>query len=152
MKCITSLKNKNLLKSNKNNPGGFTLIEVLVVLAILAILMTIAFIFLGDQGKRARLATATSSVKSAMTIAAACQVIEGTVQEPPDGIRGPGDTICTGAASISENSVWPQLPEKCRYCGRDGTKINFECQNADCASVSGKSFCDYNNTQCVQEN
>lgn len=141
-----------MLKYRKGKKEGFTLIEVLVVLVILAILMTIAFVFMGDQGKRARLATATSSVKSAMTIAAACQVSGGTIQTPPDGSRGPGNAICTGAPSISENAVWPELPQKCLYCGSDGTKINFQCQNTACVSVSTKSFCDYNTTQCIQNN
>ncbi len=129
---------------------GFTLIEILVVLAILAILMTIAFIFLGDQGKRARLATATSSVKSAMTIAATCRVMGGAIQSPPDDDPGPGGAICSGVTTISDTAVWPKLPDKCRYCAPNGTKITFQCQNDTCASVSDKSYCDYDSTQCVQ--
>jgi prepilin-type N-terminal cleavage/methylation domain-containing protein len=141
-----------LLKYKQSKESGFTLIEIMVVLVILAILMTISFVFLGDQGKRARLATATASVKSSMTIAATCQVMGGTgaVQAPPDDSRGPGNAICSGVSTIPDTSVWPKLPEKCLYCGRDGTKINFECQNKACADISTKSFCDYNNTQCVQ--
>lgn len=151
VKRITSPKTKNVLKYKQDREKGFTLIEILVVLVILAILMTIAFVFLGDQGKRSRITTATSSIKSAMAIAGACYAMGTTPSSPPDGNRGPGSLIC-GDGKISNTAVWPELPEKCLYCGNDGTKINFECQNTACGNVSEKSYCDYNTTQCVQNN
>jgi prepilin-type N-terminal cleavage/methylation domain-containing protein len=154
-----SLKCNNLVTYNKkNNKRGFTLIEVLAVLTILGILMTIALIFMGNQGKRARFATATSSVKSAMTIAATCQVLGGVISDPESDNRdGGGNYICSGVSQVS-NTVWPLLPEKCSYCGKgetgtdDETKIWFQCLDESVCSgnESDYSYCDYDTTQCVQ--
>lgn len=142
-----------MLESKKGN-SGFTLIEVLIVLVIISILMTIAFIFLGDQGKRARLATAASSVKSAMTIASTCQILGGIVQDPPDnGDQGPGTAICTGVASLPATSVWPKLPDKCYYCWKGNTEpknIRYRCDGS--CDENTDSYCNYDNTQCVQKN
>jgi len=156
-KSIISHKNKKLLKYRQSKESGFTLIELLIVLTILAILMTIAFVFLGDQGKRARLTTASMSVKSAMTIAAACYTSGGTISNPPSGInsgRGPSsDPVCVGSPTLSAEAVWPQLPEKCRYCGdiTADSKIEFECQNSSSCGA-GSSYCKIDTTQCIQNN
>lgn len=136
-------------KKNSKFSAGLTLIEILVVIAIIAILATIVFVAIGNQRQRARLAGAAASVKSTMTIAAACTVSGGTVSDPPDG-RGPSDyPVCSGASSYSQ-SVWPKLPEKCRYCGAiSDLKINFECRGASSCGEK-PSFCSIETTECVQ--
>lgn len=128
------------------------MIEILVVLAILAILMTIVFVSLGNQRQRARLAGATSSVKSAMTLAATCYTMGGTVNSPPtDSQTGNSIAVCGDSQTVG-SSVWPDLPQRCYYCGMSGTQVFFECMASSCDGASQKSFCDIGTTQCVQNN
>lgn len=128
---------------------GFTLIEVLVVLAILAILATIVFVSIGNQRQRARLTGAASSVKSAMTLAAACAMFDGTVRQP--SAQG-GNQLCEGSSQVSASIVWPALSGNCFYCTIESNNITFRCSGSCGGIGGGDSYCNYDSTQCVQNN
>lgn len=136
----------------KNCREGFTMIEILLVMAIISILSTIVFASIGNQRQRARLANATSSVKSATTIATTCHAMGGDISNPGvDNRDGDGKYICSGVMQV-DNVLWPKLPESCSYCGKNGTKIMFQCtKDGKCSgSEPDYSSCDFNNSKCVQ--
>jgi len=132
------------------NFRGFTLIEILLVIAIIAILATIVFVGTAGQRQRARMTGAVASVKSAMTPAMACISLDGEIQEPAE--TG-GNAICSGSSEISESITWPVLPNNCFYCDMpyEGT-ITFRCSGS-CGGIGGEdSFCDYRTSQCEIRN
>lgn len=138
---------------NINCEKGLTMVEILVVIAIIAILATVVFVSVGNQRQRSRLAGATTSVKSAMTIAGACYAMGETINAPPvDSRIGSSVQVCGGAQSVGNSSVWPDLPEKCYYCGMSGTQVLFQCTGGSCSGVGEKSSCDYDSTECIPKN
>jgi prepilin-type N-terminal cleavage/methylation domain-containing protein len=148
------LKNSKLIENLKfkikNSRRGFTLVEVLTVVALIGILVTIAFLSLRSQRQRAQVAAAVASVKGAMTPATLCKSLDGEIQAPAAGSTG-GDTLCEGSSEIPESIKWPVLSNNCRYCSLDGTRVEFNC--GACGSGSGgNSFCDFSTTQCETRN
>ncbi len=70
----------------KNNKKGFTLAELLIVVAIIAVLVAIAIPVFGAQLDKSKLATATANVRSAYAeYVADClsgEITEGTPPSP----------------------------------------------------------------------
>ncbi len=130
---------------------GFTLIELILVVVIIGILATMVFIALEGQGKRARLAAAATSIKSAISVATVCQSLGGTVSDPGSDVQGPSaDSVCPDISQFSGESFWSKLPGKCYYCGKSSSTIYFQCSFQNCATAGAqKSSCDYVSGQCV---
>lgn len=134
-------------KHSKFSPG-FTLVEILVVLAIIAILASIVFVSLGNQRQRARVMAAVAAVKSAMTPAMTCATLGGTVAAPA---AGGGNALCSGSDEIPATILWPVLSNDCHYCPLSGNRVEFNCEV--CGSGSdGNSFCNFTTTQCEAHN
>lgn len=127
---------------------GFTLVEILVVMAIIAILASIVFVSLGNQRQRARVTAAVASIKSAMTPAMTCSSLDGTVQVP---VAVGGNALCLGSDETPETILWPVLSNNCVYCGLNGSKVEFNC-DACGSGNGGNSFCDFTTTQCEAHN
>jgi prepilin-type N-terminal cleavage/methylation domain-containing protein len=144
----------NLYKMNiKNDNKGFTLIELLMVIVIIGILSGVVFIALQGQGKRTRLAAATTTMKNMMSVGTACLSLDGEVSNPGTDIQKPANPlpICSGVSQFSE-SVWLKLPEECLYCGKSGSAVYYQCSTAACGDISEQSSCDFMSGQCVQTN
>jgi prepilin-type N-terminal cleavage/methylation domain-containing protein len=143
--------------------AGFTLVEMMVVVVIIGILASIVFAAIEGQGKRTRLAVATTSLKNAMTVATTCFSLGGEindtgvdVQYPIQPIEGGSPLpvlICKNVSQFSE-AYWPKLPDGCRYCKTKETKVLFQCSNTGCDEVAAAdmSSCDYKSGQCEQNN
>ena len=121
------------------------MVEILLTLAIISILSTIVFAGVSSQRQRARVIAAIASVKSAMTLAMACDSVGGEVLPPEIGSIG-GGSLCAGSEGIPETIIWPALTNDCYYCGMSEKGVLFRCSGT-CGS-GNESFCDYKTTRC----
>jgi len=65
----------------KINKKGFTLVELLLVIAIIGILAAVLFVSLGKQRERARMTTFKENMRGLVTAATACHDAGGTIQD-----------------------------------------------------------------------
>ena len=86
----------------KNNKKGFTLAELLIVVAIIAVLVAVAIPVFTTQLEKSREATDVSNIRSAYAAMMAEFIANGnasstqvSVNQRQDGWQGPGGTIIT---------------------------------------------------------
>lgn len=86
----------------KNNKKGFTLAELLIVVAIIAVLVAIAIPVFTTQLEKSREATDVANVRSAYAALMADYIADGsagsavvTAQQQQSSWQGPGGTIMT---------------------------------------------------------
>jgi len=92
------MKGLNLNKS-MNNAKGFTLIELMIVVAIIGILAAIALPAYQDYTKKAKFAEVVTAVGAARSAVTICFQEEGALTNCVGGYRGiPGDV--TGASGV----------------------------------------------------
>ena len=93
----------------KLNKKGFTLVELLLVIAIIGILAAVLFVSLGKQRERARMTTFKENMRGLVTAATACHdaggdvlaVQRGAVCNPPNDIGNiPAIQNCDGDGDI----------------------------------------------------
>jgi len=99
---------------NKKYSKGFTLVELLVVIAIIGILAAVVLVSLSSQRNKANESASLQSAKSAMPYAADC--ILRNVAVP---VAAAGSAVCPGAP------VWPALSGTCAYGGTASTNVTI---------------------------
>jgi prepilin-type N-terminal cleavage/methylation domain-containing protein len=124
------------------NKKGFTLIEMLIVIAIIAILAALILVIVSQAPKNARLNNAKTALKGAMLIVVACNDANSAVNTPSGAEDGTRD-ICP----ITPNSHWPKLPAGYLYTGgsynsiscsfgistnRDSSDLTCNCSSQTC--------------------
>ncbi len=90
---------------NKKHQKGFTLVELLIVIAIIGILAGIVIVSMGNVRDRARKSSLQSTLSSITTIAALCVNDGGNILDPA-AANGGGD-ICDDTSITNE--TWPDL-------------------------------------------
>jgi len=127
---------KKYLKINK---GGFTLVEVLLVIAIIGILAATIYVGMGGQRNRARAHSALESIRSALPYAVDCYI-----QGDQPIRRSAGGNVCNPANAFT----WPALPTGCSYLGN--ADISGDTQIAYCNSDSAglRVYCSVENARC----
>jgi prepilin-type N-terminal cleavage/methylation domain-containing protein len=89
-------------KSNK----GFTLVELLLVIAIIAILATVLFVSLGSQRERARVSAFKENARGLVTTYTACADGQGEIFGTAAGadLDGTGAACTGGTSGIDQNT------------------------------------------------
>jgi len=93
------------MPKKKNRRSGFTLVELLIVIAIIGILAGIVLVSMGNVRDRARKASLQSTLSSITTIAALCINDGGNILDP--AATNGGGNICDDTSITDE--TWPDL-------------------------------------------
>ncbi len=112
---------------------GFTLIEILVIVAIIAILVTAIMVSIGESRKKARISSVLTSAKSALPIIVSCNDLSPTGHiNFPSGTETGTMLICQEIAG----SFWPKLLSGYTYAdsGDYTENCNFEITTVDRAA------------------
>ncbi len=88
------------------NKRGFTLIEILIIVAIISLLAVAILVSVDQSRKNARINNTKAALRSALPIIISCNDSGGTVSEPTGSETG-SHLICqTGGF---DTSFWPKL-------------------------------------------
>ncbi len=124
-------RKENVLLMKKNNKKGFTLAELLIVVAIIAVLVAISIPIFTSQLEKARDATDQANIRSAYS-EVAVQVLDGTIDLGTtgaskevtlkgEGTNGEWDNLGTGETfTIGGNTDKVEVEAKANF-----TKVTF---------------------------
>ncbi|MFO7807336.1 MAG: type II secretion system protein [Candidatus Moraniibacteriota bacterium] len=143
---------KNKDEKKKNKKAGFTLIEILLVLALIGILSGVVFVLIGDSGDSKR-ASAMTTARSSLDFVQLCKFKGWDLNTPtsPDG-SGSGDYICSDGSGDDSLEEWATLTvEGCEYTGVDNGDWDYavDCSGANnlgsddvihCSAADGKCY------------
>jgi prepilin-type N-terminal cleavage/methylation domain-containing protein len=96
---------------------GFTLVEMLTVIAIIGILSATSLAFLGGARAKARISSAQKTMQTINAALADCWYSDVNVRIPqtPEVQNGGGLSVCVGSSALYQN-----LPTGWIYCDGDG--------------------------------
>jgi prepilin-type N-terminal cleavage/methylation domain-containing protein len=131
------IKTKMKKRRYTQNIKGFTLVEILLVIAIIGILASVLFMNMGGQRARARGHAALESMGSALPYVSECYLQNGTVQSPSSG--GP---VCSLPTGMTYPVIGSGSTSGCSYISGGGAG------NADIVvtCAAGTITCDYTGT------
>ncbi len=134
-----------MLKIEKNKKG-FTLVELLLVMAIIGILAGVIMVGMGSSRKKARVTSALKTADSIVAEAAECYLKNGTFSGPSDNNLG-GGVICVGGSS-----VWPELAKKCDYTNISVANFTFDivCNKSGKNPEGDVIQCSVENASCIK--
>lgn len=93
------------MKTQLKDEKGFTLVEILLVIAMIGILASTIFVSLSGQRKRAKLASAMETSRSVIPIAVDCFLMNRQLTTWTSTSIG-GGSICAG-----NSATWPSLSD-----------------------------------------
>ncbi len=143
------------MKTNKKYSKGFTLVELLLVIAIIAILATVLFVSLGGQRERARTTAFKENMRGLVTTFTACADGSGTIATgnmdgaqlacSPVGTSGvsgkvPKVTQCNDASTVLPITSNPRTGDGWTFtatCNRSGSTTCVASCNADGCVFTG---------------
>jgi len=94
---ICKIKKKDFFPANK----GFTLLELMIVVAIIIIVAVVVLVSINSGRKSARLNSTKTTLRSVLTTLVSCGISGGAVSAPNSGTQ-----ICNKIP----NAEWPSLP------------------------------------------
>ncbi len=135
------------MKKKQRNEKGFTLMELLTVIAIIGILAATITMSLSGQRKRAKLTSAMETGRSVMPVAVECYLTNKTFSTWTNTSTG-GGVICAGTTAI-----WPSLGTTgCVYANLDDTnkRWRISCDSGatfvSCFAKDGGNCCQSNDS------
>ena len=99
---MNTCDNEQKVSNMKNNKKGFTLAELLIVVAIIGVLVAVSIPIFTDQLRKARFATNKANARAAYAAAVAAYISEDIEEET--GVFVPG-----GLYNVGEGSFTPGL-------------------------------------------
>ncbi|MFC1645013.1 type II secretion system protein [Patescibacteria group bacterium] len=105
---------------SKGNKSGFTLIEILIVVAIIGILLVSVLIFMDSSRRRSKDAAFKSTVRSISPAVELCCTSEGIIKDKAVG-AGDSSRVCSVEAQLvypNDDNVGSVFAE--RYCDNAG--------------------------------
>ena len=128
---------------------GFTLVELLLVIAIIGILAAVLFVGLGNQRERARVTTFKENVRGLVTTYTACTDGGGTINNGVTSAEADGENnqVCSSdnTAGIPDTSLVPAIMD----CD-GGNFINIETADGTNAGDNWEftATCERGDTDC----
>ena len=120
------------------NKKGFTLVELLLVMAIIGILAGIIMVGMSSSRKRAKVSSALKTANGVVAELAHCYLNNKTVI-PWNNAHTGGNAICSGAGD------WPELSDGCNY----GNYSSANVLVIDCSTTNGAIItCDVTQGNC----
>ena len=123
---------------------GFTLTELLLVMAIIGILAGVIMVGMGSSRKKARVTSALKTADSVLAEAAECYLKNGTFNQWINDSSGTGP-ICVGSSG-----QWPELVSKCAYSNFNASAFTFEIICNQTSNGNDVISCDVANASCVK--